>query len=186
MPRGRNRFDVPVTTRGVWRNPDGPAPGWEDWEERFNKKFSAAFREEVINVLWDSQGYLTSYGEPERYAPRGRVMTGVRMKDASLPRLDAKQIKRYLDKTEKTGAYPHTIARLWVENLYIGPPDVGISEKANSVLHDFENNPSDFLMERRAPEPLFTGFLFDLFEKAGFDVSRGSKSALEGADSATP
>jgi hypothetical protein len=100
--------------------------------------------------------------------------------------LDAKQIKRDLVATIKSGAYATPEIEQFVKYHSLRRPDDSPSELAGNILIEFEFAPEEFLIERPEPKPLFTRVFFDLFHSHGFNVSLGSAGTIYGKDGMSP
>jgi|GEM_PF-3572245 len=166
MTRGSNRQDVPLPAIGEEIGRDCPVENWEYWESetRFSQVFSTALRKEIALALADLRSYRRAYDQPTE--PRGGM------------RLDPKQIKRDLKKAIREGAYPSETIERFVVIHSMDIPSATVSERAGYVLSEFSDAPEDFLVERPAPNPLFTRVFYELFHRHGLNVSLGSSGTL--------
>ncbi len=172
MTRGSIRKDAPQRANFQEIKYHCPCETWEHWEALFSKELSPEFRNKIIIALVDFSSYREAYEKP--------VVSRLKV------RLDAKQIKRDLVATIKSGAYATPEIEEFVKCHSLGNPGGSPSELASNILIDFEFAPEDFLMERPEPKPLFTRVLFDLFHSHGFNVSLGSSATIYAKDGMSP
>lgn len=168
MPRGSHRHDAPSKSRAAWINYNSPVESWECWENthRFGQPFTPALRKEIALAMTDLSAYRESYQAPPS-SNNGQ-------------RLDAKQIQRELKAAMNNGAFSNPNTRDLVIAHCPHLPDASDAELARDIWDDFKQCPTDFLMERPMPNPLFTRVFFEIFHRHKMNVSIGSAGTLYG------